>query len=314
MSAGGGLMGDLYRDLRDRRLLPVIGVLVVAIVAVPFLLKSEPEVVPPPAPLGAEETSEAVPAVMVEDEGIRNYRQRLDLLQSKNPFEDHFAPAPSVVEEQGAVELAPEVPIDSGVPPTTSGGSTSTSVSPIPSYPESVNEYGDGSTDTGTSTDSSDTTDSGGTSPDEIVREEYRLSYRVNVLVGASGQATERSGVKTLSFLPSRQRPVAVFVGVSEDGEQAVFMLSSDVTGTSGAGECSPSAADCQFVTLKEGERRTLTYAPEGKTPEDFTLELTGVELVVVEHGDDAVPGDGERDQQSASVPSGMAAWLGLGA
>ncbi len=50
MNKGGDMLKDLYRDLRDRRLLPVVIALAVAIVAVPFLLGGGSEPVPPTAP------------------------------------------------------------------------------------------------------------------------------------------------------------------------------------------------------------------------------------------------------------------------
>ena len=53
MNKGGDMLKDLYRDLRDRRLLPVVIALAVAIVAVPFLLGGGSEPVPPTAPAAA---------------------------------------------------------------------------------------------------------------------------------------------------------------------------------------------------------------------------------------------------------------------
>jgi hypothetical protein len=45
-------LSDLYYDLRDRRLLPLLALILVAIVATPFLLKEDsPEPAPAPPPV-----------------------------------------------------------------------------------------------------------------------------------------------------------------------------------------------------------------------------------------------------------------------
>ena len=54
------MLRDLYRDLRDRRLLPVVIALAVAIVAVPFLLGGGGS--DPVSPSAPAVTSEAIPA------------------------------------------------------------------------------------------------------------------------------------------------------------------------------------------------------------------------------------------------------------
>ena len=85
---------DLYSDLRDRHLLPLVVVLLVAIVAAPILLKaSDPDLSPTQA-----ETSlpEAVPAsarleVVADVPALRDYRDRLSDLVAKDPFKQHFS-------------------------------------------------------------------------------------------------------------------------------------------------------------------------------------------------------------------------------
>jgi hypothetical protein len=86
-------------------------------------------------------------------------------------------------------------------------------------------------------------------------------------------------------------------------------MLSSDVTTTKGGGSCQPSAIDCQFLALKDGDQRTITYQVSGGSPHKLSLRLNGIHAVVVDksnHGAD-------KNTRSAAAPSGIAAWLGLG-
>ncbi len=89
-------LADLYYDLRDRRLLPLLALVLVAIVATPFLLGQKSETTLPPAAEGAisalRETS--VPptsklTVVEAKPGLRDYRKRL-----KGPHPDRPVPLP----------------------------------------------------------------------------------------------------------------------------------------------------------------------------------------------------------------------------
>ena len=88
MNDGKKFFNDLYRDLVDRRMLVPVIALLVAIVAVPVLLKSEPPAPAPPAAAAApaEGTDEVSPAVLVSDPGVRDYSKRLSALKKKNPL------------------------------------------------------------------------------------------------------------------------------------------------------------------------------------------------------------------------------------
>src|SRR5262249_44196116 len=77
-------LSDLYWDLRDRRLLPLVGLVVVAIIAVPFLLggnseesseSAHPAVASPPVESDGASASKLV-AVQAAP-GLRNYHKRL---------------------------------------------------------------------------------------------------------------------------------------------------------------------------------------------------------------------------------------------
>ena len=74
---------DLYWDLRDRRLLPLVGLVIVAIVAVPFLLGGGSEESPPPAspPVaaisGTADADTSRLTVVEAKPGLRDYRKRL---------------------------------------------------------------------------------------------------------------------------------------------------------------------------------------------------------------------------------------------
>jgi hypothetical protein len=255
-------VGDLTRDLRDRHLLIPVVALLVAIVAVPVALKSSAESAPPPPPAsGAElEGLATQPAVLAESETVRDYRERLDTLKSKNPFRQAFD-APKLSEGQQIEGF--DDSLDTG---------TTTGTTPPPT--DTVD------TSTGTTTSSTGSTDTGsgsGTSSEPEPQTSTRyFTYRIDVLVGPQGDERERNGIEDVALLPSSSRPVIAFLGI-ESGSKAVFSVSADVASTSGEGNCSPSASNCRYLTLREGQSRTFDYTPNGVT---YRLKLRKIRTV----------------------------------
>jgi hypothetical protein len=254
---------DLYRDLRDRRLLLPAAVLAVALIAVPIALSSSSTpisapIAPAGAPDGGETQSAAEPAVAMQELGVTNYRKRLQQLKSKDPFHQQFLPRTATSKLQTSLTTASSgSTIDSG---GGSGGSTSG-----PSNPST-------GASTGASTESASS--SSNTSPKPPKPRWF--SYRLAVKVGPVGELEELSSVKRLTMLPSESKAVITFVGVSEDGKRALFLVSPDVDSVSGDGRCVPSSSSCQYVVLKQGEQATFDFAPDGKT---YKLKLLEIRL-----------------------------------
>jgi hypothetical protein len=90
------------------------------------------------------------------------------------------------------------------------------------------------------------------------------------------GELEERASVKRLTMLPSASKAVVTFVGVSEDGKRALFLVSPDVDSVSGDGRCVPSPSSCEYVVLKAGEEAKFAYAPDGKI---YKLKLIEIRL-----------------------------------
>ncbi len=85
---------DLYKDMRDRRLIIPAVALLVAIVALPALLSQSADSTVTPRTAVEDPAVVAVePAVLaVQEAGVRDFRERLDSLQRKNPFGGRFDP------------------------------------------------------------------------------------------------------------------------------------------------------------------------------------------------------------------------------
>ena len=89
-------VADIYHDLRERRLLPLIALVVVAIVAVPFLLGGSEKPAPPLPAIGmaAGGESQAIDTsslkVVQAKPGLRDYKKRLAHRKPRNPFKQQF--------------------------------------------------------------------------------------------------------------------------------------------------------------------------------------------------------------------------------
>jgi hypothetical protein len=282
--AGGGgrprletpqFLDDLYRDLRDRRLLPVVILLLVAIVAVPVALSASSD--PPPAVDAAAgivpaDTPEAQAAVLAENPGLRNYKERLDELKAKNPFHQLF--------ESGRLGLPAGAAPSSG----SGGGGGASSAPPTTGAPTATGAPTTAGGDTGGSFSTDTPSDTAPTTPVETPDQgggsgggTQFLAFRIDVFYGPEGQVKKQSNIKALDVL----NPVGLFVGVGEDSKRAVFMLSTDVVGVPGEGQCAPSPDRCEFLGLKEGEAVDILYQPAGSpAPAIYKLRLEQIMLV----------------------------------
>ena len=282
------LLLDLYRDLRDRRLLAPVIALVVAILAVPVLLGGS-EAAAPPAPVATPLSAEGAavePAVLVEQSGIRNYRERLAALKAKNPFQQQFvlpanAPAGSDPTEASSADavISEDAASSGGLPASTSSPAapTPSAVSPDESVSSSAIDPASGSTTDPVSNPSSAAP---ATEPPPAPPKIRFYAGRIDVSMGPIGEGVEFNDVRYLSFLPNDEAPVVAYVGLLEGGDQAIFSVSSAVSMGRGEGSCAPKKpAPCQFLTLKVGEERYMTYGTDGAT---YRLKLLDTEIVSV--------------------------------
>ncbi len=218
---------DLLHDLRSRGLLPLAAVLVVAIVAAPFVISkmSSTDVAPAPKqPIksASKVAPEGQAAVVNYSPGLRNYRERLNEGNSKDPFIQQFTP------DGGG----------GGGGTDTAGGTTG------------------GSTGDGTVTIT-------GTTKSKL----YYFYYETDVLVGESGANLKRMNkIDPFTLLPSEEVPILVFLGVTAGGKQAVFSVSRQVLEVSGEGTCYPSPESCELLGVPPGGGADMVYAVDNKT------------------------------------------------
>lgn len=234
---------DLVYDMRSRNLLPLAVLLLVAMLAAPFLIKGSATDTEPATPATAVSSSpppEAMSAVVAYEPGLREYKRRLDELNPKNPFRQQFsasaeAAAAAVDESSGGFEIDPGSVASSGAGAGSGGGGGT----------------GGGGGGGG----------GGGAKPAKVKTETKYVYYETDVLAGESGTALQRRNrVPLFGYLPSDQVPVAVYMGPAAGGTQAIFLVSEAVTGIGGDGVCFPDPEACQLLGLKRGQGADLAY------------------------------------------------------
>ncbi|HVY96022.1 MAG TPA: hypothetical protein VHA54_03580 [Solirubrobacterales bacterium] len=289
---------DLYWDLRDRRLLPLVALGLVAIVAVPFLLSGGSDEEAPEAGAGAlQATQEASSGgaeltVVKATPVLRDYRRRLRDRSPSDPFRQQYT-AP----EGGGATSAPSPSTTSS---TSSLGSTTTSSS-------SETTSGDGSTTTNT-TKTTESSPGGSTTTETTTREThtvvpasegkdggqnqltlYSFAIDVKVVRTAStpegskekGEAQTRERVLAPAPLPGPKTQVATYMGISPTSRQPLLLISDQVTGTFGEGKCLSGASTCQLLEVEVGMPITFVYGPDGAR---YKITVLKVEPVVTGH------------------------------
>lgn len=229
-------LADLYYDLRDRRLLPVILLILVAIIAAPILLKDEAEESPPPAPPakspGIAQTSAKTLTVVKSSPGLRDYKERLRHQKPANPFKQHYT---------GPVLKGSEL---NETTTTTSEGS------------EEVSSGG------------SETPSSEGTTvrPGQLTIFTFAVNVRIvkattkpNGTVEQS-EPEDRKKVIAPAPLPGAKAPVVTYMGLGSKNHLPLFMVSEDVSAVFGEGKCVSGTGRCQLIELEPGLPEIFEY------------------------------------------------------
>lgn len=259
-------LSDLYYDLRDRRLLPLLALILVAIVATPFLLKNDPTEVTPPPPVtggnGTEQAAERTLTVVKAAPGLRNYKKRLSRREPTNPFKQRFT-APVLA----GSELNEQTTTTSPEGGSSEGGST------VATQP---------STSGGSSSGSQDTDGNG--VPDGASLITYVVDLQITKIRTKPDGKTEKigpkshKGVKAPAALPGEKTPVVTYLGLgAKEPRLPLFLVSSDVTGIYGEGECISGTSSCQLIALRRGFPVTFVYGENDVRYKINLLDITGV-------------------------------------
>jgi hypothetical protein len=291
-------LDNLYRDMRDRRLLIPAIVLVVALVAVPFVLTSHSS---PSSPAvvhisgAGKSDSAAVPAVVTQQLGVTQYRKRLNQLNSKNPFHQQYTAVPQSAQANASASAsAPSTSASSGtsaIPPSTTGTSTTSTTTSI--SPTTSSSSGGVSVSPSTSTQVPPTSSKPRTT---------LYVVRASIAIGEPGKLKQRDNIHMGVLLPTENKPMAAFVGTTEDLKTANFVLANTVDSVKG-GHCVPDHSSCSLLQLKAGQEAHLNYAPQNKR---YNLKLIGVRLVPVHKLPGKTSNTSQKGSQQKSADSGV--------
>jgi hypothetical protein len=257
-------LADLYYDLRDRRLLLPIALVIVAIAAVPFLLGDSEPVAPPPAAvdLGAvkPENASASLAVVEATPGLRDYHKRLENRTATNPFKQRYTSLPDAAKVE------------------------STSVS------SSTGESGEASLEVVEE-------ETGGTDPSPAGGEGSTRLYELVIDVQISrteetpdggdkrGELEVRRNVPVLTQLPGEKTPVVTTMGANFKTARLFFLVSHQVTAISGEYACVTRGEVCELLEVRLGNLLEFVYEPSGSR---YTLKVTDADLVPLREGSGA--------------------------
>jgi hypothetical protein len=279
---------DLFYDLKDRHLLPLVAVLIVAMVGAPIYFKNnsgepgdEPAATPSPAAtastVAAGEQSGTI-VVARSEPGLRDYRRRLKHYRALDPFRQPAGepiaatnpagsetsastpvappeatvvgeePAPQVVESppyEPPTYTPPRPPATEPSPPRSTGATTRTRyassaidvrIVTVPSHPAEQKRAG-------------------------ATREKPKTQVRHNL--------------PELTMLPARRIPAATFMGLTNDGKKALFVVSSDVVSIFGEAKCLIGSQSCQLLALEPRMPVTFVYGPQEQT---YRIELLKID------------------------------------
>ena len=261
---------EIFQDLRERKLLPVVAILIVLIIAVPVVLRAGAEEPAPPTELaeGLKPMLETEPVVLTSAPELRDFRTRLDSFEKQNPFDQ-----PEPVVSDAATEAIDPAAADAE---PTLGGATATTDSGATTEPTATDFPPAGSTDVPVTdpVESDVPTDGDPVDEDPVASETEVISYDIDVEIGKTGDERTLTAVEIGSLLPGNDHPIAQFVSTDLQGTHASFVISPNVSGADGDGNCAPSRNDCQFLKLSAGEGERLFYEPNGET---YRLKLTAI-------------------------------------
>jgi hypothetical protein len=215
-------LSDLWADLRDRRLLPLVALLIVAIAATPFLLGSHDKEEPTEAPVvSVPSSAHAGFAVVPANNALRDYRKRLGFREPRNPF------GQPAREQSGS---------------STGSGEPEATQAPVEASGEPQ------------------ITETHVTNKAEVTVKAELTGVGINAKLGYLPHLKDQEKIRPMTKLPNAKHPVVVYVGPTQDDKGALFLMSSNVTAYYGKGRCAIAGQVCSLIELKPGHSATFAY------------------------------------------------------
>ncbi|HEX5376210.1 MAG TPA: hypothetical protein VFW48_08620 [Solirubrobacterales bacterium] len=266
---------DLYWDLRDRHLLPLVALGILAILAVPFLLGGNSEE-PVPAPAGGaaasglEDRAAGGPTLTVVEArpGLRDYRKRLEGRSATDPFEQRYTSPQLKGTELGG----------GGEGETSSATTTTTKTTKTTKTVKDA----DGKTTTVT-TDTTDETSGGAGAEPELTLFSFAVDVKITRTETKADGSKEtgdpmvRHRVVPPAALPGEKAQVVTYMGISPKTRKPLLLISDEVTSVFGEGNCLSGSSTCQLLEVETGMPVTFVY---GENDIRYKINILKVEPV----------------------------------
>jgi hypothetical protein len=259
-------LSSVKADLLDRRLLPLVALVVAALVAaIAYAVLGGGSSTP------ASTASVTTPAVAPSGLSI-----------SQTSPENAVAEVTSGVSTQHrGTARNPFTPLPEAKAKTATASST-TSTTSATSTTSSSTSTTSGSGTSSSSAGSTTTTPSTPTTPSSpATPSKPKTVFHVAVLFGqlplsATSQLTPYENLKLLTPLPSRNQALIVFRGVTAGGKSATFTLIGEAI-LHGEGTCLPSATQCEAIDLRSGQAEQLEYLSASGQVVSYELKVVSI-------------------------------------
>lgn len=284
-------------ELREKRLWPVAVLLLAGLIAVPVLLTKNSSATPTPV---AQLPSSSAPQSPVPGQPVVSASTAPSHSNLRGPARDPFSqqtgPASTSASSTGSTGTAATGTGATGS--TSSTGTTGgTSTASSGGSSSSTTSASSGSASSGSTTSGSSTPPSGSTTAPKVTY----YAFRVDLRFGRTGSVRRYGNVQRLSPVPNTTNPVLIFLGVKEGGKTAVFLTAS-LAAPSGKGTCTPSAQQCEYLSLKVGQpERVLALNPRGSWSE-YTVEVTKIHLRAMKTAVEAARARGQYSRAGAKL------------
>jgi hypothetical protein len=285
-------LSDLYWDLRDRRLLPVVALVLVAIVAAPFLLGggSDENAAPSIGPIEGTTASKPTLTVVQAEPGLRNYKKRLRRRRPSDPFRPRFT-APMLhgakLQSTSTTSSTPSTSSSTTTKgsPGTGSATSNSQPAPSPNSPPATTAPGGPTENAGPPHNTGSPHNTG--KPEGLVYYAFAIDVQVTKIESKKGGGTEKTGptmhhgVLPPTPLPGAKAPVVTYIGVSPKTHKPLFVVSPDVSSVYGEGKCVAGTDTCQVIELEQGFPETFLY---GENDVRYKINVVKIEPVVTGH------------------------------
>jgi hypothetical protein len=259
-------ISDLYYDLRDRRLLPLVGLVLVAIVAMPFLLSSGSK--PKPIPVSPEPSATGANAseltVVRASPGLRDYRRRFRGRTPTDPFKQ-----PSSEPDLSGAQLG--TPGNNGFETSEVTSTTSTTTSSGTTVTKETTKSSGGETTTKTETETKSpggagegNQGSGGKQGEGLTLYTFAIDAKITRTEEEpenhkkTTKAQTRTEILPPAPLPGEKEQAVTYMGISPTTQNPLLLVSDSVTSVYGEAKCLSGESKCQLLEVETGMPMTF--------------------------------------------------------